>query len=119
MRRILWSLAVIISVSTLLVHSVQSQQEPTKHSSPNASSARDENKTRPTTDRSADEAAIRANIDAFVKAYNAGDAKAVAALFTPDAQAEDKDGGVTEGRDAIQQVFADLFAENPKLKTEV
>jgi uncharacterized protein (TIGR02246 family) len=70
-------------------------------------------------DHSADEATIRANIAAFEKAYNAADAKAVAALFAPDGQIEDKDGDVAEGRDAIAKTFADLFAESPSKRIEI
>jgi uncharacterized protein (TIGR02246 family) len=76
-------------------------------------------RAQPAAARTADESAIRANIDLFVKAYNAGDAKAVAALFTPDGQIENKDGDITEGREAIAQTFAGLFSESPKKKLEV
>src|SRR5262249_2777095 len=55
----------------------------------------------------------------FVKAYNAGDAKAVAALFTPDGQTLDKEGNEAEGREAIAQTFAELFAGTPKKQLEV
>ena len=71
------------------------------------------------TDRTADEQAIRSNVDAFVKAYNAGDAKGIAALFIPDGQIIDQDGEVTEGREAIAKAFGDIFAETPKKKIEV
>jgi uncharacterized protein (TIGR02246 family) len=54
-----------------------------------------------------------------VKAYNAGDAKAVAALFTADGQTVDKDGNEAEGREAIQKTFAELFAAMPKKQLEV
>ena len=95
MRRILFSMGVIVGLSALVAQSVQSQSQPSKQASPAGQSARS------AADRSADEAAIRANIAQFVKAYNAGDAKAVAALFTPDGQAVDKDGNDAEGREAI------------------
>src|SRR5262245_29150423 len=64
-------------------------------------------------DRSADEAAVRANVAAFLKAYNAGDAKAIAALFTPDGQIVTQDGETVEGREEIEQGFDDIFAETP------
>jgi uncharacterized protein (TIGR02246 family) len=63
---------------------------------------------------SADESAIRANIAAFQKAYNAGDAKAVASLFAPKAEVIDEDGDTTQGRDAIEKRVAGTFAESPK-----
>src|SRR5262249_39153427 len=62
---------------------------------------------------------IRANVAAFVKAYNAHDAKAVASMFTPDAQIVDKEAEASEGRDAIQKVFAGLFTDNPQKRIEV
>ena len=69
--------------------------------------------------RSHDEATIRANVDAFVKAYNAGDAKAVANLFAPEAQVIDEDGKTSLGRDAIEKTFAGIFADSPKARIRV
>jgi uncharacterized protein (TIGR02246 family) len=62
---------------------------------------------------------IRANIGRFVKAYNAGDAKGVAALFARDGRTVDKDGDEAKGRDAIAQTFAQLFADMPQQRIEV
>jgi uncharacterized protein (TIGR02246 family) len=119
MRRILFSIAVMVGLSTVVLQSVQSQSQKTKPSSPAGQSRQNDAEARPAPDRSADEAAIRANIAQFVKAYNAGDAKAVAALFATDGQIEDKEGDVTEGREAIARTFADLFADMPNKKLEV
>jgi len=94
---------------------VQSQTE----SNQSAPAGHDQGKARPTPDRSADEAAIRANIALFVKAYNAGDAKAVAGLFTPDGKAVDKEGNEAEGREAVAKTFAELFAARPNKHLEV
>jgi uncharacterized protein (TIGR02246 family) len=66
-----------------------------------------------------DEKAILAATEAFIKAYNAGDAKAIAELYTDDAELIDEDGGIIEGRPAIQEVYASLFKENPGDKIEV
>jgi uncharacterized protein (TIGR02246 family) len=70
-------------------------------------------------DRSGDDAAIRATVEAFTRAYNAGDAKAIAALFTPEGAIIDKEGNETEGRDAIEQVFKEILAETPKKQMEI
>src|SRR5262249_4644705 len=43
----------------------------------------------------------------------------IAALFVPEGQIINKDGDVTEGRDAIERTFADLFTDEPKKRTEV
>lgn len=66
-----------------------------------------------------DEAAIRANVEAFVKAYNAGDAAAAAALFLPEGQIIGDEGEIVEGRDAITERFADAFEESPEMTIEV
>jgi uncharacterized protein (TIGR02246 family) len=63
--------------------------------------------------------AIRSLADTFTKAFNAGDAKAVAALYTPDAHMVDPAGEVVEGRRAIEEEYAALFRENPGLKIEI
>jgi uncharacterized protein (TIGR02246 family) len=65
------------------------------------------------------EAAIRANVNAFASAYNAGDAKAIAHLFTADAQMLDEDENTTQGREAIERDFAAIFARSPQTRIEV
>src|SRR5947209_3917326 len=98
MRRILFLIGALATLAVVLP-SVLSQSEPAKKAAPAAAAGQEEGKTRPAADHSADEEAIRANVARFVKAYNAGDAKAVAALFTPDGEIVDKEGNDTEGRD--------------------
>ena len=68
---------------------------------------------------SADEEAIRGVAESFTKAFNAGDARAVAALHTPDARVVDVTGEVVEGRDAVEREYAGLFRDNPGLTIEV
>ena len=106
MRRILIAIAAIGCLAALVAQTVQSRPEPTKPAQPAA-------------DHSADEAVIRANVGRFMKAYNAHDAKAVAALFTPDGQIEDKEGDIADGRVAIEREFARLFADSPHKRIEV
>src|SRR5438552_10765481 len=106
MRRILFSIGVIVALSAVVSQSVQSQSEPAKQSLPAGGSGQNDGKVRPAADRSADEAAIRANVAKFVKAYNAGDAKAVAALFTPDGQVVDTVGNAAEGSVEVDRTFA-------------
>jgi uncharacterized protein (TIGR02246 family) len=67
----------------------------------------------PKTEMSADEKAIRATADDFVKAFNAADAKAVAALWAPDAEYTDESGQEYQGRAAIEKLYADLFKDHP------
>jgi uncharacterized protein (TIGR02246 family) len=119
MRRILLSIGVLVALSAVVMPSVQSQSDPTKKAATAVESEKNENNAQPKADRSTDEATIRANVAQFVKAYNAGDAKAVAALFIPDGQIEDKEKNVSTGRDAITQTFGDLFKAMPKKQIEV
>lgn len=60
------------------------------------------------------EVAIRASVEEFAKAYNAHDAKAVAALFLPQAQIVDENDITIQGRENIQKLFAEVFAESPE-----
>jgi uncharacterized protein (TIGR02246 family) len=63
--------------------------------------------------------AIRALSDAFLKAYNSKDAKALGALFTEGAEIENEKGEVTRGRSAIAERFSQLFAEGQGGKIKV
>lgn len=68
---------------------------------------------------STDEKAIHQLIDEVEKAYNAADAKALAALFTDDAELVDEDGDVTHGREAIEERFVAAFAARPGAKMSI
>lgn len=71
------------------------------------------------TERSADERAIRDSAAAFVKAFNAGDAKGAAAQFLAQAEYLNSDGEAFEGREAIQKDLEEFFKEHPKAKIEL
>jgi uncharacterized protein (TIGR02246 family) len=64
--------------------------------------------------RSQDESAIRLAAAAFAKAYNAGDAKAIASLYVADGEIVSEEGQVTQGREGIESEFAGIFKEHPK-----
>jgi len=66
-----------------------------------------------------DEKAIRLAADAFTKAYNAQDAKALAALFTPEGEIVNEAGEVVQGREGIERVFAGIFEARPKSRIQV
>jgi uncharacterized protein (TIGR02246 family) len=61
----------------------------------------------------ADEKAIRATADEFVKAFNAGDAKMIGAEWATDAEYSDESGQEFHGRAAIEKEYAGLFKEHP------
>ena len=72
--------------------------------------------------RAADEAAIKAAGAAFLEAYNARDAKKLAALWSPEAVYVDPaTGEEIVGREAIEKEFDEAFADKQdvKLKTDV
>src|SRR5262245_39908253 len=65
------------------------------------------------------ETAIRASADAFVKAFNAGDAKTIAALWTANGTEADEQGAVFKGRKAIEDQYAALFKTHPDVRIDV
>lgn len=62
---------------------------------------------------------VRANSEKFVKAFNAGNSKDLAALFSEKAEAVDEDGTLVEGRANIEQRFAGVFKDFPKAQIVV
>lgn len=68
---------------------------------------------------SPDEDAIVKNAEAFHKAFEAGDAKAVANFWTADGDYVDLKGKHLKGRAAIEKAFAEFFAENKGLKLRI
>lgn len=67
-----------------------------------------------------DEAAIRKSDEAYIEAYNRHDAKAVAAMWSPEAVYIDPETGAKiVGRVAIEKEFADTFANQKNSKLEI
>ncbi len=62
------------------------------------------------------EAPVRKAIESLVAAFNRGDARAVAALFTENAEHVGEDAEVTRGRAAIEKGVAETFAESEGLQ---
>lgn len=112
-------MGLVVGLSVIVLCAVQSQSQPAKKAAEADAPKQKEGAAKPAADRAADESAIRANIALFMKAYNTGNAKAIAALFTPDGQIEDKDGNVSEGREAIAETFADVFKTTPGKQLDV
>jgi uncharacterized protein (TIGR02246 family) len=71
-------------------------------------------------DQAEDEAAIRKSDEAYSEAYNKRDAKALAALWSPDAVYVDPEtGDEAVGREAIEKEFSDTFANVTDGKLEI
>lgn len=66
-----------------------------------------------------EEKAVREVGAAYLKAFNAGDAKALAALWTPDGDYMDETGRSFRGRAAIEKDFTEFFKANPGLKLTI
>ena len=57
--------------------------------------------------------------DAFARAFDAGDAKSIAALYTEDAELIDELGRRTQGRPAIEDYYRTLFQKRPGSTIEI
>jgi uncharacterized protein (TIGR02246 family) len=68
---------------------------------------------------SAEVAAVRKTAEEFARAFNKGDARAVAALWTKDGEYVGPDGEPLRGREAIERAYAAFFKNNPKARVEV
>jgi uncharacterized protein (TIGR02246 family) len=73
----------------------------------------------PKSDTAGDEAAVRQSARDFAEAFNKGDAKAVAALFTANGECREADGDTFVGREEIEKGYAAFFKANPGTKIEV
>jgi len=65
------------------------------------------------TNRPEDERAVQAVAAAYARAYNAGDARALASLFTEDAEVTDENRERLRGRAMIEQAFSSMFQRRP------
>jgi uncharacterized protein (TIGR02246 family) len=70
------------------------------------------------TDRPADRAAVQAATQQFARAFEKGDAAALAALFTETGEYHDDDGGAVRGRAALAKAYGEFFAKRVELKAE-
>jgi uncharacterized protein (TIGR02246 family) len=70
-------------------------------------------------DRPADREGVRKALDAFCAAFQKGDAKAVAALWTAEGEYVGDDGTTIRGHAALEKDYATFFTKNPDNKLEV
>jgi uncharacterized protein (TIGR02246 family) len=107
--RIALALSTSLVLGAALAHAVGVPAEPAQ--APPATAAADPN--------AADRAAIGQLAAAYVAAFQAEDAKALAAFWTPDGDLTDLAGRTLTGREAIATSFAELFAENQGLTLRI
>jgi uncharacterized protein (TIGR02246 family) len=72
----------------------------------------------PAAEPTPDEAAVRATAQALVKAFAAGDAKAVAAFWTEQGEYVDADGPPVRGRASLEKAYTDFFAKRQPITIE-
>jgi uncharacterized protein (TIGR02246 family) len=65
-----------------------------------------------------EEKPIRDLVDAFAKAYNGPDLKALAACFSDEASVVDSAGEATRGKSEVVEMYASSLDENPDLNVE-
>jgi uncharacterized protein (TIGR02246 family) len=109
---------VLVAVAAVLITSVGSagQEKQTKpESAPQATAGAVPKDTK----RADDEAAIRKASADFIQAVEKGDAKAVAASWTPEGEYIGDDGTTIRGRANIEAAYKKAFAGNKKLKLEI
>jgi uncharacterized protein (TIGR02246 family) len=68
--------------------------------------------------RPQDEAAIRAASEAFARAFEKGDANAIASLFTEEGAYVEEGGKRIHGRAALAKAYSEFVAKRPELKVE-
>jgi uncharacterized protein (TIGR02246 family) len=70
-------------------------------------------------DTAEDEAAVRETVKSYVAAFNARDAKTLAAYWSEDCEFTTPAGDLLQGRQAIEKAFGEYFKENEAAKLEV
>ncbi len=70
-------------------------------------------------DRAADEAAVRAAVKEFGQAFEKGDAKALAGMWTEEGEYVADDGATLRGRAAIEDGYSQFFKKNPDVKLDM
>ena len=68
--------------------------------------------------RAADEADIRKVSEAFARAFESGDAKAVGAFFTESGEYVDDESAPIRGRAALEKAYAGFFAKRGEIKVQ-
>jgi uncharacterized protein (TIGR02246 family) len=63
--------------------------------------------------------AIGDDAQQYEEAYNKGDAKTLAGFYSEDVDYTDPDGAEVKGRDAMEKLLADNFAQNPGVKLSI
>jgi uncharacterized protein (TIGR02246 family) len=116
----MWLVVAGVLVGALAVGLLASKGKVWGQTQPRAAAGGDDAQAGGSSAREADEAAIRKQSQAFTRAFNKGDAKAIAGLCTAGCEyLDDNNGEAFRGRPAIEQAFAEVFKHEPKSRVEV
>jgi uncharacterized protein (TIGR02246 family) len=115
MKRMQLSLCVALLLFVVLTGWIMAQEQPGAKAARAPASAPAAN-IAPA--RPADEQAIKASSQAFAKAFESGDARAVAALFTDEAEYIDEDAEPVRGKAALARAYEDFFAKRKEVRAE-
>jgi uncharacterized protein (TIGR02246 family) len=112
-RRIIGVSALLVGATITVAYAGRAQQPPAPPtvplSTPVAAAAQPD----------ADRQAILKTARDFADAFNKGDAKAIGAMWTDNAECREAGGQTFVGRAAIEKAYADFFKANPGVKIEV
>ena len=106
-----------LSTQPQRAHSQEAKTETTKKPQPakvEGTAKKPESKTSEKSKAATDLELLQATAKAFETAFNAGNAKELAALFSEKAEVVDEDGNVVEGRANVEARFAESFKNHPK-----
>jgi uncharacterized protein (TIGR02246 family) len=69
-------------------------------------------------ERQEDEKAIRESAQAFARAFEKGDAKAVGEFFTSEGEYRDESDQEVQGREALEKAYSGFFGKRPEMSVE-
>ncbi|CAN5436580.1 hypothetical protein BH11PLA2_BH11PLA2_25690 [soil metagenome] len=111
-RKLFASLAIVVSAASVIV--VMGQSQTTKAQITVVTTGQVSE-----ADRVADREAIMKAAGNYAEAFNKGDAKAIAAMWTDNAECREASGNIFVGRAAIEKAHAEMFKQNPEAKLNI
>jgi uncharacterized protein (TIGR02246 family) len=115
-RERIYMLLATVLATVVMVRMMTAQDRPVANATPQPNSNTTNADSEPA--RPTDKAAIEAASQAFGKAFESGDVKSVAALFTDEGEYVSDDGVQLHGRPALAKAYEGFFAKRPQLKVE-
>jgi len=108
-----WGFLVLAGLTVIATGWIIAEDKPAASAKPSSKSA-----AAATSPRNKDELSIQAASQELAKAFEAGDAEAVAALFTEQAEYLDEGSEPIQGRAALSKAYEGFFAKRKELKAE-